>query len=85
MCLCPPGGPDGHQMALLRVAGPYVIAHRVPSDGGGPHPMQLQPLSSSRRVECVATPPDPRPPRALALLVGRRPQLRRAHPSRALQ
>ena len=85
LCVSPTGGPDWHQMALLRVAGTHLVAHRLPRDGGGPHPGQLWPLPALRRAERVEEEPEAGPARALALLVGRRPQLRRAHPPRALQ
>lgn len=47
----------------------------LPGDGGGPHPVQLQSLPESGGAECVAKAPHARPQGAVALLVGRRPEL----------
>lgn len=45
-------------MEVLCLAGPLVITHRLPRDGGGPHLVQLQPVPQGRRVERVAAAPD---------------------------
>jgi len=70
-------------MEEVCVAGSHLRAHPLPSDGGGPHPMQLQPLPEGRRPKCMAAQSAAGAEGALALLVGGRPQLRRPDPPRA--
>lgn len=45
-------------------------AHPVPGHRGGPHPLQLQPLSEGGCAERVEAEPEAGTPGALALLVG---------------
>lgn len=70
-------------MEEVCVAGSHLRTHPLPSDRGGPHPVQLQPLPEGRRVKRMAAQSAAGPEGTLALLVGGRPQLCRSHPPRA--
>lgn len=67
-------------METLRVARAHLVAHPLPRDRGGPHPLQLQSMPLGGRAERVEETPHAGSPGTLALLVGGRPQLRRADP-----
>ena len=71
---------DRDQMEEVCVAGSNLCTHRFPSDRGGPHPVQLQPLPEGGCAKCVAAQPAAGSERTLAFLVGGRPQLCRSHP-----
>lgn len=52
------------------MAGSDLGTHAVPGHRGGPHPLQLQPLSKGGCAERVEAEPEARTPGTLALLVG---------------
>lgn len=57
------------------MAGPHLLTHPVPCDGGGSNTLQFQPLFGGRCAECVEETPHPGPQGTLAFLVGGRPKL----------
>lgn len=63
-------------MEEVRLARSDLGTHAVPGHRGRPHPLQLQSLSKVGCAERVETEPETGAPGALALLVGRRSQLR---------
>jgi len=57
-------------METLRVARAHLVAHPLPRDRGGPHPLQLQSMPLGGRAERVEETPHAGSPGTLALLVG---------------
>lgn len=57
-------------MEEVCLAGSHFRANAVPSDGRGPHPVQLQPLPEGGCAKRVATQSAAGPAGTLALLVG---------------